>query len=297
MPKLIVRAVIAAFAVAVVAPACTSDNDDAATMADEATDLTAAGEAGDGGAGATGSGAGAGGPVDLTGATPLGAVRSLIRTAEVSLTVEDVAAAASAAVAAAESAGGFQSAGSLELDEPRTGFVELRVPAERFREVLDAVAELGEVADQHLDTQDVTDQVVDLEARIAAARISVERVRAFLDETANVVDLAAVERELTTRESDLESLLGQQRVVAEQVELSTITVRFGEDEPPALASDPEPSEDIPGFGRALRYGWVALLNGLKVIAAAAGFVAPFAVIGVPILLGVRLLRRRHVPAT
>jgi hypothetical protein len=297
MPKpVLVRASALALALLAAAPACSSgSDDDAASVADETVDQPTD----EGGAGETGAGGGTGSdgsdPASLAGRTPLSAARSLIRTAELSLTVDDVTAAASGAVAAAEAVGGFQSGGSLELDEPRSGFVELRVPADRFREVFDAVAGLGDLADQRVATEDVTDQVVDLDARIAAARISVDRVRGFLDRTGNVADLAAVERELTARESALEALLGQQRVLADQVELATITARFGEEEPPALAADPEPSDDIPGFARALRYGWVAVVNGFKVVAAATGFALPFTVIALPVVMGVRVVRRRRAP--
>jgi len=276
-------------AVALGAASCSAGDDQASDSAGE----DASGDAGDQvGSEGEGGAEGAGDDATADGSQRPRAVRSLLRTAEVSMTVDDVAAAADDAVAAAVDAGGFQSGGSLVLTESSTGFVELRVPADRFEDVLADVSALGEVADRTVAVEDVSDVVVDLDGRIAAAAASVDRVRGFLAQTTNVTELAAVEAELTSRESQLESLLGEQRQLTERVDLATITVRFGEEVAPALVTDPEPSDDIPGFLRALRYGWVVLVTAFQLLAAAVGFLLPFVVIGVPGYLGGRALRRR-----
>lgn len=273
---------------------CAVGDDDASEGAtgDERGDSGDSGESdGDGGAG-TGSGGGGDGAGE-----PLQADRSLIRTAEISMTVDDVEVAASAAVAAAREAGGFQSGGSLDLTEPRTGVVELRVPADAFETVVAAVGELGEVADQALSVEDVTETVVDLDSRIRAAEASVERVRSFLSNTANVTELASVESELTARETQLDTLRAQQRALSQRVDLATITLRFGEEEAPALVTDPKASEDIPSFLRALRYGWVAVVTVAQVAAAVVGFALPLLLVAAPVWLGRRIWRRRTPAAT
>ena len=223
----------------------------------------------------------------------LDAERDVVRTAEVTMTVDDVADASAAAVRIAEHEGGFQASSTLDLAaaEP-TGSVVLRVPAPSFDTVLRALGGLGDVADQRTGSQDVTGAVVDLEARVAAARASVERVSGFLDRTNNVTELAAVERELLTRESELESLLGQLATVRDQVDLATVTAHFGVEEAPALADDPAPSENIPAPSRALRYGWVVLVNVAKGVAAAGAFALPFAAVAVPLFLGWKVVQRR-----
>ena len=138
----------------------------------------------------------------------------------------------------------------------------------------------------------MTAEVVDLESRIASLRASVDRVRALLGEAGTVDQLAVVEGELTGRETELEALLGQQRVLADQVALGTLTVHLSEDAPPA------PAEGAPGFRDGLRRGWVAFVDGGRAVLAASGFLLPFAVPAVPAGLAVRwwLRRRRPVPA-
>jgi hypothetical protein len=152
------------------------------------------------------------------------------------------------------------------------------------------VGELGDVSEQDVQATDVTAEVVDLESRIASLRASVDRVRALLGEAGSVDQLAVVEGELTGRETELEALLGQQRVLADQVALGTLTVHLSEDERPA------PSEGGPGFTDGLRRGWVAFVDGGRLLLAAAGFLLPFAVLAAPLALLVRWWMRRRQPA-
>ena len=104
--------------------------------------------------------------------------------------------------------------------------------------------------------------------------------------------LAAVERELLTRESELESLLGQLAAVRDRVDLASITVNFGVEDAPALAAEPEPSDDIPAPSRTLKHGWVGLGNVAKGLAAVAAFALPFVVVVGPLVLLWRVVQRR-----
>jgi hypothetical protein len=299
------RSVLASLALLAVVSlgACSTGDDDsaAARSSDEAAGAeTAGGEAAEGDAeGAGGDGAPAAdvdGVVGTATATAAQLGRDVVRTAEVSVTVDDVAAAAGAAIRIAEQAGGFQASSSLDLgsDLP-SGSVVLRVPTAGFGQVVAAIGELGDVVDQRTGSDDVTGTVVDLEARVLAARASVERVRGFLDRTGNVGELAAVERELLTRESELESLLGQLAAIRDQVELATVTAHFGVDETAvaaAVAATEEGGDDIPAPSRALRNGWEVLVDAAKVLAAGVAFAAPFALVVVPGAVAWRFVQRR-----
>ena len=130
----------------------------------------------------------------------------------------------------------------------------LRVPTDSFQEVLGELEALGKVLAQRIDTDDVTEQVVDLESRIASARRSVERVRELLDGSGDVVQLAAVERELAQREADLESLLGSQRVLDDQVALATIRLDLRQ---PEAVVEPDDDDALPGSSAGWRAGGTA----------------------------------------
>jgi Domain of unknown function (DUF4349) len=153
-----------------------------------------------------------------------------------------------------------------------------------------AVGDLGDVAEQNVEARDVTAEVVDVESRIASLRASVVRVRGLLSQSGDVAQLALVEGELARREAELEALLGQQRVLRDQVDLATLTVHMTED------AAPSPSDDAPGFADGLRRGWVAAVDGGRIALAVLGFVLPFAVPLALVAVGVRRWQHRR-PAT
>jgi Domain of unknown function (DUF4349) len=114
--------------------------------------------------------------------------------------------------------------------------------------------------------------VVDLESRIASARTSVGRVRDLLDQSGDVVQLATVEGELARREADLETLLGRQRVLDDQVALATIHVELRE---PAAVVEEEGDDPLPGFFGGLQGGWDGFLSAASVVVTGLGYALPF----------------------
>ena len=136
----------------------------------------------------------------------------------------------------------------------------------------------------------MTTQVVDLDARIETARTSVERLQEFLGDAASVEDVAALEAELTQRETELEQLVAQQRALEGRVELATVTAVFSEPD------DDDAIEGIPGVGSAFRAGldaFVAVVQiGLVVVAWSLPFLALAAIVA-GVVLWWRRRRRAH----
>ncbi len=291
---------------AVLAVGCTGRDDDAdSSPAGVAADEEGSGEMApeaapqDADAGATAeatggeaAGGGTGTDTALAALEVVGAERDVVRTGTMQVTVDEIEGAADEVRTLATEADGFVADEQVRAVDD-TVDITLRVPADAFEDVRAGVADLGDVTEQDVQAQDVTAEMVDVESRVASLRASVERVRGLLDEAGDVAQLALVEGELASRETELEALLGQQRVLADQVALATLTVHLGEDPPPA------PSEDAAGFIDGLRRGWVVLVEGGRFALAVAGFVLPLAVPGVPAALAVRWwwLRRRPEPAT
>jgi hypothetical protein len=135
------------------------------------------------------------------------------------------------------------------------------------------LSRLGDERSRRLGSEDVTDQVVDLEARLATQRASVDRVRALLGEADALGEVVQVEAELTKRTADLEALEARLQSLESRVDLSTVTVRFDQSSEPVLGA-------ALGFGDGLRAGWSALAGTARVLAVAAGAVLPF----LPVLL-------------
>lgn len=258
----------------------TAVGDPGAEEGREVTDETAADA--DSGAAAGGEGAG---PLAL-GTVAIAGARDVVRTGTMQLTVDDVEATATAVRRLATDAGGFVADEQVRARDDEVD-ITVRVPADRFDDVRGAIGDLGDVAEQDVEAQDVTAEVVDVESRIASLRASVVRVRGLLSQSGDVAQLALVEGELARRESELEALLGQQRVLRDHVDMATLTVHMSEDEAPS------PSDDAPGFADGLRRGWVAAVDGGRIALAVAGFVLPFAVPVAMVALGIRRWQRRR----
>ncbi len=212
---------------------------------------------------------------------------ALVRTAELTVRVDDVQAAADeAARLAAAAAGSVASEERSGTEEDASAVVRLQVPPAAFDDTVSRLAGLGVELDRRVGTTDVTDQVVDLESRLATQRASVARVRALLDGAERLADVVQVEGELTRRTADLESLQARLAAVQGQVEQSTISVSLvGEGAAGAAAAGPR------GFSDGLAAGRDAFLAVTRALAVTAGALLPFS----PLLAlaGVLLWRSRR----
>lgn len=159
-----------------------------------------------------------------TALTPADIGRDIIYRAVVTVEADDVAAATREAVAIVQGLGGIVF-GQQTATEPRPrATLTFKVLPADFPTALDRLAGVGELVDQRVSTDDVTERIVDLESRIITADASVDRLRKFLQEAANLENVARLERELLERETTLETLRGQLRTLRGQVDLATITL-------------------------------------------------------------------------
>jgi hypothetical protein len=216
--------------------------------------------------------------------------RAVIYTGSMVVTVADVVRAADAAGALAVATGGNVAADRRTLDGDNSqADLTLQVPSADFSSTLDRLSQLGTEQTRAVSTQDVTDQLVDLQARLATQRASVDRVRALFAKATTVSDIVTIESELAKREADLDSLEQRQAALSGQVALSTINVSLR-----AKQAAPAPSPARGGLLYGLRSGWSAFLVSGKVFLTVAGWLAPWLVIiGIPVWLIVYVIRRRR----
>ncbi|MFJ2024889.1 DUF4349 domain-containing protein [Streptomyces sp. NPDC087897] len=220
-----------------------------------------------------------------------GGASHVVRTATLSVEVRSVPKAVAAARTAAEGAGGLVASENTErLDDTyETSHLVLRVPQERFGEVLRELSGSGKLLSRTSNAKDVTDQVVDVESRISTQRASVARVRELMDKAEKISDVVALEGELSSRQSDLESLLAQQASLKDRTSLATITL----DLTPPDAPDEDGEEEDPGFLDALGGGWDAFVTMLRWIAVAFGAAFPFLLTAALAVVVWRVLRKRR----
>jgi len=169
-------------------------------------------------------------------------------------------------------------------------WITVRVPADGLQSLVDQLSGLGEVTSSSVNRQDVTEVTLDLQARVAAAQASVDRLTELMSQAGSLADLIAAESALAERQATLESYQQQLKYYDEQVAMSTLTVTLTE---PTETVEANPA----GFGDGLAAGWNALVAAVNGIVIAIGFLLPWLLIvlvaGLVVWGIVRLVRRRR----
>jgi Domain of unknown function (DUF4349) len=179
-----------------------------------------------------------------------------------------------------------------------TATVTVRVPPARLLAVMTAVDRLGKETGRTLSRDDVTTSKADVDARASALATSVTRLQHLLSTAGGVGTLLQVEKVLTSRQGDLDSLRARQRTLTDEIALSTLTVTLSATAKPVKAP-PHHHFHATGFGAAVGKSIHGLGVAITVAVAAVGYALPFAVLAV-LVAGVALFlrrRRRHRPPT
>lgn len=188
--------------------------------------------------------------------------------------------------------GTIGSESSHDSGEGTSAQITLRIPEASFDAAMDRLEDVGKVTHREVTDEDVTTQVIDVDARVKAQRASVTSLEKLMARARTVGEVMAVERELAQRQGELDSLLQQQRYLADQTSMSTITVML--DDAATVSED-----DNPGFVGGLAAGWKALGSFLTGAATVLGALLPFAglalLLGLPVWFVVRRRRHRAVP--
>jgi hypothetical protein len=226
------------------------------------------------------------------------AERQVVTTAIASLAVQNPADGAQRVSELVESVGGrvderTEQAGSGEAGgDGASADLVVRVPADELTGLLADLKDLGEVESVSVSRSDVTATAVDLDARISALQTSVARLQALMDDAATVEDLLAAEKTLSDRQGELESLQSQRALLADQVELSTLSVHL---RPFGVA----PAGGPDGFLDGLGTGWRALVSAVSAVVVVLGVLLPWLVLAAlgtaAVLVPIRLARRRAAP--
>ncbi len=211
------------------------------------------------------------------------------------VTAEDPAEAAQEAVRLVEAAGGRvdgRSEYAPSNGDAGSATLTLRIPAERLQSVIDDLAALGvdgRADEVSTSSTDVTVAVADLDSRIATQRGIIDRLNALFGQAATIADLIELEERIAQHQATLEELEAQQRSVADQVALSTLSLYVrSESEAPEVA----PMDFLTG----LETGWAAFVGFFSGLLVALGVLLPWlafaAIVSVAIVLLVRWNRRR-----
>ena len=91
---------------------------------------------------------------------------------------------------------------------------------------------VGKVQSKNLGSEDVSERFIDLQARLKSSLREDESLLSLLDRTSTVIEVLAIERELTRVRLDIERLQGQLNFLERRIDLATITVSLSS--PPSV---------------------------------------------------------------
>jgi hypothetical protein len=192
------------------------------------------------------------------------------------------------------SQGGFVLSSDVSSgDDASSVRIVARVPAEKFDATLDAIRRSGsEVARENTSGQDVTEEYADIEARIRAQKAVEAQYMEIMKRATTIADTLSVQQKLGEIRTEIERAEGRRRFLANQSDLSTITVNVSKTAPQPVV------ETGPGFVRSMKQAGddalgisVAMINGAIRLT---GVMAPALVFfGIPIALVVRSIRTRR----
>ncbi len=150
-----------------------------------------------------------------------GIQRKIVYTASLGLRVANKRSATELVNAIIKKHDGFVQRSSL--DE-----ITFRVKPDRFDKAIEELEGLGEVTQRNVNSNDITEQYTDIELRLETAHSSRQRLIALMEKTNATKDVIEIERDIRRLTEEIETMKGRLRVLADQVDLATVTVRLEE---------------------------------------------------------------------
>jgi hypothetical protein len=166
--------------------------------------------------------------------------RVIVRTADLGIKVESVVESLDDISKMAVAAGGWvvSSVQSRQFQ----GSISIRVPADRFDDVIEQLSDLAVKVDfVTTRSEDFTEEFTDVTARSQTLRDTLEALRLLYDRAFSVEDAITIQKEITSIQSDLESLEARLKFLSQSSAFSFISVSL-ESVPIELAIDA--GEDI-----------------------------------------------------
>lgn len=211
----------------------------------------------------------------------------------------NVATQANAATTIAEGAGGEVDRDDRTSGPHASASMLLRVPPDALDDTLNQLARLGTEKYRSQSVTDVTQKVADVSSRVHSAQESIARLRVLFRHATKIGAIIEIESELNSREADLESLEAQQRALARETSMASITLSLVTAEKKVAPTKPAKKHHDNAFVGGLKDGWDGFTAAAAWVAQVIGTLLPFIVLFFVLGVGLRLawprLRRQHVP--
>lgn len=172
-------------------------------------------------------------------------------------------------------------------DSPPYANLSVRIPPRNVEIFLTGLAKSGDVLQHHRESEDKTNAVVDADARIKNLTEFRDNLRAMLsDKSAKFKDLIEVQRELVNIQSELDTIHGVRKVLAQETELVAVTINFS-----AKRGITEQGFFSP-VARAFKDAGSDMMNSFALVITFVVVVLPWLLLGIPVLMLIRKLWAR-----
>ena len=233
-------------------------------------------------------------PVPAAVPTPAGGAAQtvdtkIIRTADITLEVSNVTAAAATVAAIGTGAGGYVSTTNIGTDysgQPY-GSVVIRIPAANFDSTLSGVQALGTVKSISTQGQDVTEEYVDVQAQITAYENQIAQYNQIMKNATQVEDVLAVQQQIDTVQTNLDRVNGRMKYLNSQVDYSTISVSLQE---PAPVGGTQGHDFVAAINEGIA-GFFGVIDAIIVLVIS---VLPLVIIGCIAYTGYRILKGKKL---
>jgi hypothetical protein len=165
--------------------------------------------------------------------TGSGIETKIIKTADLTLEVKDVAGTVDALKAVAIAQGGYLSSTNIQknYNNQLTGTVTIRIPQAGFDNAIAGTKALGTVKSISTSGQDVTEEYVDLQAQKNSYTNQLAQYNAIMKQSTKVEDIIKVQEQIDRVQTELDRLNGRLNYLNNRIDISTITVYLLEPEP------------------------------------------------------------------
>ncbi|MCA0179211.1 MAG: DUF4349 domain-containing protein [Actinobacteria bacterium] len=195
-----------------------------------------------------------------------------------------------------ENVGSYRDGGGEGVTPDTYAAISISVPTDKLDATLDELQKIGQVLDRRSETENVTAEYVDTRARVESMKRSVARIQDLMDSTKDMEQLVRLERELSSRQTELEAVEARMQQLDRETSRSPVTINLTTQEElvEGLSSPKE------GFLGGLAAGWKAFVGSLVGLMTVIGALLPFALfaglVAWPLWLLIRrLLRERRTP--
>ncbi|GAB3164950.1 DUF4349 domain-containing protein [Telluribacter humicola] len=177
---------------------------------------------------------------------------------------------------------GYISNDEVDKREERVNYsLTVRIPSENFELFFDSISKSTSLfVNKSIDAEDVTEEYIDVEARLRTKKELESRYKVLLQRTGNVQEILAIEKEMGTLRSEIESIEGRFRYLRDRIAFSTVQIEYYVVTGQSLAF-------LSQVGAAFQKGWDNLLTFLLSLIS----VWPFVLAGLVLVISFISFRR------